>query len=185
MKKILLILAVVFSAASANAQFADSGFKTIAELGLNIGWNKVSNSGQSLSVFGMVTPSLQSSFGGMICRQVYVGAGLGYSAYIPVSDLNALEGGKASTVSAVKLYGHARFYTSPAGNGVIIDTTLGYQRAFGNVKANMFDFFVGPGYLFSDRYAVAVGYTGAISGKDSYGNTIFWHGPAVKFSVEF
>ena len=183
MKKLLLILAVVLSAASANAQFKDSGFKTIGELGLGFNWCRFGTEIGSASAFGMITPTIQASFGSMLCSQVYLGGGIGYAAYAPVSTFK--EAGFSKTVHGLKLFAHARFYTATEGNGVIIDTKLGYQKAFGGYDINMFDFFVGPGYLFSDRYAITVGYAGSVSGKDSYGTTMLWHGPAVKFSLEF
>ena len=176
MKKILLILVVILSAASANAQFKDSGFKIIGEAGLGFNWATMSGGGESISGFGYISPGLQASFGGMLCNQVFLGGGLGYEAAIGT-------GSDSVTFHGLRLFAHGRFYTTPVGNGLIIDVKLGYKRILNDGGCNTFDFFVGPGYMWGGKYAIALGYGNSLN--KTAGLTTMWHGPAAKFSIEF
>lgn len=183
MKKILLLIAILLGAMSANAQFAkmkqdfslnhtdfkDSGLKIIGELGVGVDWCSIKYFG---TAFGLIAPDLDISLGTHVLPQLFVGGGLGYNVLCGVSDLSG------GTGHELKLFAHGRYYFSPAGQSAIVDLKLGYKRNFSG-ESNAFDLFIGPGYMFNNKYAVALGYSG------SFYNDSSLHGIAAKFSVEF
>ena len=167
MKKVLLIIVALFGIASANAQFKDSGFKMIGEVGTGI--STFTGGGESL--FGAITPGTEFSFGANLSPQIFLGVGLGYDALIGISDVEG-------TDHEGKVFAHGRFYLSSEGNGAIIDLKAGYKRNFTS-EVGAADIYVGPGFMFGGKYTLSAGYTG------SYYNGISTHGGPIKLGVEF
>ena len=168
MKKVLLIIVALFGIASANAQFKDSGFKMIGEVGTGI--STFTCGGESL--FGAITPGTEFSFGANLSPQIFLGVGLGYDALIGISDV------EGATDHEGKVFAHGRFYLSSEGNGAIIDLKAGYKRNFTS-EMGAADIYVGPGFMFGGKYTLSVGYAG------SFYDGLSTHGGAIKFGVEF
>ena len=164
MKKFLLVFAAIFAiATTANAQFKDSGFKIIGEVGAGVNWVE--------GKFGTVTPGLDITFGANLGPKFFLGAGVGYNASIGVGD------GSGST-NHLNVFGHGRIYFA-GGNGFILDLKAGYKRIFEGDGGNAFTYFIGPGFMFKDRQALTIGYVGTVYSGGTE------HGPAIKYSVEF
>lgn len=177
MKKVLLFIVALVGIASANAQFKDSGFKAITEIGTGVSVERVSILGVSESVFGVLTPGLEVSLGANVIPQLFVGGGIGYNAAVGISD-------DEGTDHQVKAFGHARYYFSSNGNGLVADLKVGYKRDI-TAKLNGADVFVGPGYMFGDKFTVSVGYTGTFYSTGADEVKFSTHGGAVKFGIEF
>ena len=168
MKKVLLIIVALFGIASANAQFKDSGFKMIGEVGTGIS----TFTGGGVSLFGAITPGTEFSFGANLSPQIFLGVGLGYDALIGISDV------EGATDHEGKVFAHGRFYLSSEGNGAIIDLKAGYKRNFTS-EMGAADIYVGPGFMFGGKFTLSAGYAG------SFYDGISTHGGAIKFGVEF
>ena len=162
MKKAFLIIIAILGMASAKAQIKDSGLRVIGEIGLGIG--TISDEG-----FGTINPSIECSFGANVMSQIFLGGGIGYDTQIGISDAEG-------TYHEAKIFAHGRYYFS--SNNAIIDLKLGYKRDFSN-DTDACEVFVGPGYMFCDKYNVSVGYLG------SYYDGTSVHGGAIKFGIEF
>ena len=172
MKKFLLALAVTLSVFGANAQsFKSMGIKVIGELGLDIEW--ATGKGVKGSYFGMITPGIDISVGKNVMPQLFLGGGLGYDIKNGVRHFSVF-----SSAHEVKFFGHGRYYFEPAGSNLIADLKLGYKRNV-TAESNAFEMFIGPGYMFSNKYAVSLGYNG------SFYNGSSAHGLSFNFSVEF
>lgn len=168
MKKLFFIVVVaMFGIVSGNAQFKDNGFKVIGEI--SSGFSSASADGES--GFGMISPGAEISLGANVTPQFYVGAGLGYNALIGVSDFEG-------TDHEAKAFVHGRFYFSPEGNGAIANIKIGYKRDFTS-EVGALDVFVGPGYMFGEKFSLSVGYAG------SFYDGVSLHGGAIKFGIEF
>lgn len=177
MKKVILIAIAILGIANANAQYKDSGFKVIGEVGTGISsatstikYGGVSVSG---SAFGMLTPGVEFSLGANVMPQLFVGGGVGYDAIVGVSDFSGSEVGHEA-----KAFIHGRYYFSSEGNGAIADVKAGYKRNFTG-DLNAADVFVGPGYMFGGKFTISAGYAG------TYYDGLKLHGGALKFGIEF
>lgn len=174
MKKIIFILVAMLGIASANAQFKDSGFKVIGEVGSNVTRMFVDGGGDG---FGIVAPGAEVSLGTNVCPNFFVGGGVGYDAWVSVGDL---KDSMSDTYHEIKAFAHGRYYMSAEGNGLIADVKLGYKRNLSfDLNQDAFDIFVGPGYMFGGKFTVTAGYSG------SFHKEFKLHGAALKFGMEF
>ena len=92
------------------------------------------------------------------------------------------------TVSELKIPATLRFYVSPErSKGLIIDVKGGYSRLLSDGGMNGGNLFVGPGYMFSRRCAISLGYEGSFFRKSVLGLTskASYNGLAARFSIEF
>lgn len=167
MKKVIFILVAMLGIASANAQFKDSGLKTIVEVGSGVS----TACADGASAFGFISPTVDLSVGANLAPKFFLGGGVGYNALVGVSDWEG-------TDHALKLFAHGRCYFSSEGNGAIADVKVGYNRNLTS-KLNAAEVFVGPGYLFGGKYNLSIGYTG------TFYDGLSLHGGALKFGIEF
>lgn len=177
MKKVLLVIVALMGIAGANAQFKDSGLKIIGEVGTGVSVARASILGFSETSFGMLTPGLEISLGANVAPQFFIGGGVGYDAQVGVSDFSG-------TSHEAKAFAHGRYYFSSEGNGVIADLKVGYKRNFSE-EMNAADIFVGPGFMFGDKFTLSVGYAGTFYSTGIDGLSLNTHGGAIKFGIEF
>ena len=187
MKKILLVIALIFGITTgANAQFKSEGFKLIGSVGVGISWVKAGMNILGLegdgTTFGTVNPQLELTAGVNVMPELFIGVGLGYDARCGVTNLEG-------TQNELKVPAHVRFYTTPERNGgIIIDVKGGYSRLFINGGGmNGGNIFIGPGYMFSGKYAISLGYEGSFFRyKDDLAKlTCSYNGIAARFTYEF
>ena len=187
MKKILLIIALIVGISTgANAQIKSSGFKLIGSAGFGASWLTIGASvkgegSASQSGFGTINPQFELTAGANVTPNLFIGLGVGYDARCGVSNLGG-------TANEVKIPATLRFYVSPQNSkGFIIDLKGGYSRLCGDGGMNGGNLFVGPGYMFSRRCAISLGYEGSYFRYSKGGGTLTYsyNGLAARFSVEF
>lgn len=167
MKKVIFILVAMLGIASANAQFKDSGLKTIVEVGLGAS----TACADGASAFGFISPTVDLSIGANLAPKFFLGGGVGYNTLLGATNFEGTE-------HAVKAFAHGRCYFTSEGKGAIADVKVGYNRNLTS-KANAAEVFVGPGYLFGGKYNLSIGYTG------TFYDGLSLHGGALKFGIEF
>ena len=174
MKRLFLILALICSVTTASAQVKDHGVKFIGALGSSVSWVHELKIGYEGTSFGAFAPLADVSVGGMVNSNLFLGAGVGYNAVFFAGSYK-----KYAAAHEGKVFVHGRYYFTPSyGQTVLFDCKFGYNRAFSDTQSALGLFF-GPGYLFADRYAVSVGYSGSFYKDGGI------HGVAAQFSVEF